>query len=70
MLPEKNVLVSQATVFIDGDQERLHKNVCASPTRLKAFQYYTETPCVRTTKWGNPYEKQQQMYGRIYLTYL
>lgn len=70
MPPEKNILVSQTTVFADGDQERLHICVYASPTHLQAFQYYAETSSVRATKKGNPYEKQQQMYGRIYLTYL
>lgn len=66
----KKFLISQATVFADGDQERLHIYVHASPTHFQAFQYYTKISCVRATKRGDPYEKQQQMYGRIYLTYL
>lgn len=56
--------------FADGDQDRLHIYVHASPTHLQEFQYYTKISCVRATKRGDPYEKQQQMYGRIYLTYL
>lgn len=59
----ENVPIAQATAFADGDQV----DVCASPTDLQTFQYYTETSHKRATKRENPYREWQQMYGRIYL---